>query len=336
MNEKSSWDTAIAMRAPWEDRIVATSTHMRWVALLFRVEGEGVASVASVHLPTAWSDDEEWFEALEALDTTLSAWHRDYAADYHIVGGDWNSDWCEGQEACPRQAAAKEFMVKHKLKEGLGEKRMTSSWRHPTSGTYHRKRLDTIVSSGAASRHLTLSAGRSDHCSVAMLRDGRPERRWRQRHDTRPHIARERGWQARCVAQKRAIAPLLSRNMRGAETCTDIQSALERVARAVPPDQSSDDIFDELRGSLDRLLEKQTALRTEIAEAEAPAKARIGRAAWRITLKVAKIRARVRMRAAGERGWCGAFRGCARVVGSVGTYTHPPTPPPTDASGRSA
>lgn len=147
---------------------------------------KAAVSVTSLHMPTSWANDEEWLGALEALDKTFIGWRDSHSVEKHIVGGDWNCCWSASPESCIRIAATKEFLARHKLYEPEGEKRSTCAWRHPAAGTYHQRRLDAIVTYMAISRHLTMSAGRSDHRPIAMLRDRRGARQWSHRQPPPP------------------------------------------------------------------------------------------------------------------------------------------------------
>lgn len=127
--------------------------------------------------------------------------------------------------------------------------------------------MDTIYVTGHGWRSCQLRRGRSDHVAFALVRDGRVAEAWKAAVDDRPPIAKTQGSAPKTTSVRECVRANLSRSLVGARSCAYIKRGPEAAARAV-----------------------------EVA------RDRLGRVAWRAGLKIARMRARMRMRQSGEEG----------------------------------
>lgn len=114
-NPVRPWDSALAMRSRWADRIVEVAHGHHWLA--GTVAGLGTdryCTVLPAHMPTSWAADIVWAEALGEVDGCFTATHRRGMPQHVILAADWNVD-VDGlatEARCMRSTAHSEFLMR--------------------------------------------------------------------------------------------------------------------------------------------------------------------------------------------------------------------------------
>lgn len=99
--------TAIAMRAPWEDRIIDIGAGAQWLGAMFAgTKADKYITLLSLHLPTAWAPDELWVASVAEFDAALGASRTRRLRQHLLLAGDLRTTWTWTPCRQPRVAGA--------------------------------------------------------------------------------------------------------------------------------------------------------------------------------------------------------------------------------------
>lgn len=168
------------MRTAEAEGIILTGEGIYWLGVSFGA-GDETVTVLNCHMPTIWSDEHEWHEAMEEINKYLDEAKANLREHALLLAGDTNIE-LRDISGDSWHMLLREATACHGLRGLAGVQTWTLRWRHP-GGNYIEKATDTILctSASAKTRRCT-SETRSDHRVVVCTCAGRRAFRPRAHH----------------------------------------------------------------------------------------------------------------------------------------------------------